>query len=171
MKPQVRTLNDIRREFPKHAEAFDNLITAHENVARQLSTDPNGSEVTPASPAQLMVQQQNGFVDLAVVDNSPISRAINYYVEWADNPGFNGYRTLPLGPSRNGHIMLPNGTYSLRARSQYPAGGPASAPCKAVSVTIAASVIGTLSLFASQGSGTGGGGAGATITRKKGLIA
>jgi hypothetical protein len=166
VRPQVKTLNDIRRQFPKHAEAFDSLITAHENVAAQLATDPNGSPITPAVPAQLVVQHQNGFVDMAVVDNSPISRAINYYVELADNEGFSGYHTIPLGPSRNGHDLLPNGNWWLRVRSQYPAGGPASAPSQAVAISIGGSPIGALTLLPSQGSGTGGGGAGSIIKRK-----
>lgn len=164
--PQIRNLNFIRQKDPKTAEAVDDLVRAHQNIGAQLASDPNGSPITPAVPGQIQIQQQNGFVDLVIIDNSPISRAINYFVEISTTPGFQNPRTVPNGPSRNYHTTLPNGTFYFRVRSQYPAGGPASAPSMAVSVTIASSVIGTLTLFASQGSGTGGGGAGQTITRK-----
>lgn len=164
--PQVRNYNYIRQDDPKYAEAFDDHSRAHQNVAAQLATDPNGSPIVPAAPALIQVQEMNGFVDLAITDNSPISRAINYFLEISSTPGFENPRTVPLGPSRNYHTTLPNGTYSLRARAQYPAGGPASSPTPATTITITTSAIGTLALFPSQGSGTGGGGAGASITRR-----
>lgn len=165
--PQVRNLNYIRQKDPKMAEVVDDLLRAHQNVAAQLATDPNGSNLVPATVAQLQVQQQNGFVDFAIVDNSRISRAINYYIQYSQTPGFQNPRQITLGPDRNGHTILPNGTYYFRALSQYPAGGPASTPSEPVGpIVIASSAIGTLTLFPSQGSGTGGGGAGQTIQRK-----
>jgi hypothetical protein len=136
-------------------------------MANQLGTDPNGKPITPAAIAQVNVQQANGFVDVQILDNSPIVRAINYYVNIADNPGFTNARVVNLGPSRNYHTILPNGTFYIQAQSQYPAGGPPSDPVSASApVAITTSVIGALTLFPSQGSGTGGGGAGLTISRK-----
>lgn len=165
--PQVRSLNFIREKDSKTAEAFDDLIRAHSNVSEQLATDPNGGNVVPPVIAQLLVQQLKGFVDIAIIDRSPISRAINYYLEISTSPSFGNPRTIALGPSRNYHMMLPNGTFYFRARSQYPHGGPPSNPVSAQSaLVITASVIGALTLFSSQGSGTGGGGAGKTLSRK-----
>ena len=164
---QVRALNHVRQTSAKTAEAFDDLILGTGNLASQLQADPNGADIVPTPVAQVKVQQSNGFIDVAIVDNSPIARAINYYIIIASSPGDPNPRIIPNGPSRNYHTTLPNGTYYISAQSQYPHGGPPSSPVAAAApVVISASAIGTLALFPSQGSGTGGGGAGKTLQRK-----
>jgi hypothetical protein len=152
-------------------EALDDVATGTNNLAAQLSADPNGSDITPANVAQVQAQHLgNGLVDVAITDNSSLSRAINYYIEADTSPNFTSNpRGITTGPIRNGSLVLPNGTYYVRAYSQYPAGGPPSKPVNAaqpIVVTGSAS----LPLLASQGSGTGnpgqgGQGAGKTINR------
>jgi hypothetical protein len=168
----VRSLSQIKQEQPRIGEAMDDLKSASNNLAHQLATDPNGkADVIPAQVAQVQAQHLgNGLVDVSITDNSSLSRAINYHVEYSADAGFTNPRGAPLGPWRTGTIVLPNGTWYIRAYSQYPAGGPPSNPVNAQS-PIVVSEAATGVLFASQGSGTGtpnsGGGAGSgkTISR------
>lgn len=170
----VKSLAYIRQDpkLTRVAEAISDLLIGHNNVALQLSSDPNGNDVVPENIAQLQVQHLgNGLVDIAIVDNSNISRAIEYHVEYSTDPAFTNPRGIHLGAWRTGTHVLPNGIYYFRAYSQYPAGGPPSQPIPAqLPVTVANSA--TLPLFPSQASGTGkpnsggGFGSGKVLSRK-----
>lgn len=169
----VKSLSIIKQDpsTVRVGEAFDDAITGINSLSAQLGTDPNGADITPANVAQVEAQHLgNGLVDVAITDNSSLSRAINYYVEYDTSPNFTGNpRGVAIGPLRNGSIFLPNGTYYIRAYSQYPAGGPPSKPVM-FSKPVLVSGSAAMPLLASQGSGTGkpgqaGQGAGKTITR------
>lgn len=169
----VRSLNHIRQipELTRVAEAIDDLLKGHDNVAAQLATNPNGANVIPENIAQIQAKHLgNGLVDFSITDNSSVSRAIEYHVEYDTSPSFTNPRGLSLGPWRNGSVPMPNGIYYVRAYSQYPAGGPPSKPISAQG-TVVVSNSATLPLLTSQGSGTGnphaggGFGSGKTITR------
>lgn len=162
------------------AEAMDDLIKGHNNIALPLGFDPNGGEVTPPKVAQLVTQHLgNGVIDAAITDNSQIVKGVNYFIEYAPaNPvtglvNWTNPRVIDLGSSRNATpFILPNGTWGIRAYSQYKAGGPPSAPVYGQPVTVNVSNNSTiLPLLASQSSGTGmpntggGHGAGKTISR------
>lgn len=165
--PQVRTLNDIRSKDAKLAEGFDDLIRAHGTIAEQLSSDPNGSDVVPSKIGQLLIQSSGPLIDVSIVHNGPLSRAIHYYLEYDTDPNFSNPRVRDMGQSRNAELFLPNGIYFFQVRPQYPAGGPPADPVRFPGRVV---VTGSqdLKLFPSQGAGTGGGGAGKTVRR--GLI-
>jgi hypothetical protein len=156
-KPIVKSLNTLRTVNPYLAECIDDLVMAHDNVSKQLATDPNGSEIVPPNIAMVQAQHLgNGLVDLAITDNAPISRAINYHVEYDSTPNFTNPRGATLGPWRTGTIFLPNGTWFFRAYSQYPAGGGPNTPVIAPGSLVINVKDGAAGpLFASQGSGTG----------------
>lgn len=162
----VRSLGYIKQTNNRVGEAIDDLLKGHNNVAAQLATNPNGGDVVPAQVSQLQVQHiGSGAIDLAITDPSPISRAINYYVEYSQSASFSNSYTHVMGPSRNSHsLVLPNGIWYFQARSQYPAGGPASGPV-AAKTSVAVTGSSSATLFPSQGSGTGGGGAGSSVSR------
>jgi hypothetical protein len=164
---KINNLDYIRQDDKFYHEAFNNVQNGFSALSTQLGSDPNGSDVVPPQIGQVNVSQTKGFVDVAITDNGSIARAINYYLEIATDAGFSTARVYSLGPSRNWDKVLPNGTYWIRAYSQYPAGGPPSAAVNygLNPVVISASVIGNHILQGTQGSGTGGGGAGKTITR------
>lgn len=164
-KIQIKNYSHIKASTPRTAEAFDSVNNAVGNMALQTGASIDGSQLVPTPPASISVQNSAGQLYFTITDQSPISRAINYYVEISSSQGFVNPLTVPLQASRFGHLLVPNGTYFVRARSQYPAGGAASAPCSAVEVTVSTSVLGAGSLPDSTGAGTGGGGAGATVTR------
>lgn len=165
-KLQIKSYNHLRATTPRIADAVDDITNGFGTVASQLAMDPNGADNLPASVALMSAQNLMGHVDFALTDNSKISRAINYFVEIDVAPGFVNPIVVPLGPSRNGTKLLPNGTYYLRPNSQYVTGGPPSAYGPTFGpLVISNSVIGNGTLLPSQGSGTGGGGAGKTITR------
>lgn len=163
-KPLIRNLSILKQQSPRLGEAFDDLVTPLDNITNQLGSNPNGGNVVPAPVAQVQAQHLgNGVIDIAITDNSSVSRAINYYAEYSQSPSFSNYYTHVMGPSRNSHsLTLPNGTWYLRGRSQYPAGGSASVPISA-SGPVVVTGSSKVALFPSQGSGTGGGGAGSVI--------
>jgi hypothetical protein len=173
-KLTIKSLGSIKADPDKTriGEAFDDAATGINNLAAQLGADPNGGDVSPAQIAQVQVQHLgNGQIDIAILDNSSLSRAINYFAEYSQSPGFTNPYTLPMGPSRNNHtLFLPNGVWYFRGFSQYPAGGPPSSPVSAASgVVVSGSNSGVM--YPAQGSGTGkpntggGQGAGKTLTR------
>jgi hypothetical protein len=173
-KVRINSLSTIKAD-PKTiriGEAIDDLSTGINNIANQLSADPNGADVVPANLAKVQVQHVGGGqIDVALTDNSKINRSVNYYVEYSQDQKFTNSYTLDMGSSRNDHTLrLPNGTWFFRGLSQNPNGGPPSSPVAHPDpiVVVGSSVTGTL--FASQGSGTGlptqaGQGAGKTISR------
>lgn len=169
----VKSLNHIRQEpaLQRVAEAIDDLLKGHSNVANQLSTDPNGGDVVPPNVASLHVQHLGGgHVDIAITDNAKITRAIEYHLEYTTEKSWTNPRGRTLGSWRTAEFTLPNGVWNFRAYSQFPAGGPPSTPvyCQG---TVTVTDGNAIPLMPSQGSGTGlpktGGGAGAgkTITR------
>ncbi len=169
----IKSLAAIKQnpQLPRVGEALDDVVTGTSNIAKQLAADPGGTDVVPANIAQVQAQHLgNGLVNFALVDNSALSRAIAYHVEWDSSPSFSiNPQGKTLGPWRNGTETLPNGTWYVRAYSQYPNGGPPSSPVNAPQpITVTGSV--TQQYLSSQGSGTGrpgqsGQGSGKTLTR------
>jgi hypothetical protein len=104
-----------------------------ENIAFQLAAQPNGAIQTPPDIAALNVQSSGMLVDLTIVDNGAIGRAISYHVEYDTTPSFSNPRGVELGAWRNYTLPLSDGAYYFRAYSQYSAGGPPSNPVNCAS--------------------------------------
>lgn len=184
-RPLVKQLEAVRLKNFELGEALDDLIRAHNNTSQNLQNDPNGADVVPSAAQGLSINtgtqsyttsdgknvQIGGGVHVAITDNSAgLGRAVHYFVEYDVTPNFTNPWVEHFGPSRNKMLSLPNGTYYLRTYSQYPAGGPPSAPVSYPQpVVISSSPFPPL--LPSQSSGTGvagdggGNGAGKVITR------
>lgn len=163
----IKTVSGLTRV----GEAIDDLLTGHSNISAQLASDPNGANIVPANVAQVSAQHLgNGLVDVALTDNSEVSRAISYFVDVDSSPNFTANpRTYTNGPVRNISMTLPNGTWYLQGYSQYQHGGPPSTPVR-FPQPIVVSGSASLPLLPAQGGGTGaagraGQGAGPTVSR------
>lgn len=171
---KIRNLDAIRNQNGQiqgnlHAEALDDVRRGAGVLGQSVGADPNGSDLTPPKPANLqVVNPGTGVLHIAITDDSNVLRSIQYYVEYDTQPGLPNPRQGYEGSGRNPILMgLPNGTYYLQVRAQYPHGGPASEPfIYSQPIVIANSVFGSFSLPGSQGAGTGGGGAGKSVQRQ-----
>lgn len=123
----VKNIDYIRSQDPKIAEAFDSLATAHSNITEQTNGASNGPPIAPPTINQLNVTASNGHFSAAITDNNDIYRGVQYYVEHADNPGFQNPQIVHLGDSRNWHGFLGNSARYFRAYSSYPSSHPSSA--------------------------------------------
>ena len=172
-KLTVKSLNMVKQNpaTTQTGECLDDVSTGINNLAANLGADPNGADVTPSAVAQVEAQHLgNGLVDVAITDNSSLSRAISYFADIDTSPNFTtNPRTYTNGPSRNISALLPNGTYFVQVYSQYPNGGPPSKPVR-FPTRIVVTGSATQPLLSSKGSGTGrpgaaGQGAGKSLTR------
>jgi hypothetical protein len=172
-KLTIDSLNSVKQNpaTTQTGECFDDVSKGVNNLAANLGADPNGADVTPADVAQLKAQHLgNGLVDVALVDNSSLARAISYFVDADTSPNFTSNpRTYTNGPVRNISMTLPNGTWYLQGYSQYANGGPPSKPVR-FPTPILVTGSATQPLLDSEGSGTGrpgaaGQGAGKALTR------
>jgi hypothetical protein len=156
-------------EGQKLSEAFDDVSSAIGNVHNQLASNPEGINVVPPKIGTVQAQHLGaGMLNFAITDNGKIQRAIDYFVEIADNPGFSGAEVIHSSPSRNGHVPVPNGTWYVKAYSQYKFGGTPSQPLTTGPINVSGSQYGTR--LPTQGCGTGtpgatGQGAGTVISR------
>jgi hypothetical protein len=139
------------------AEAFEDAAKPSQYLGRNIAANLDGSSNIPKPPTSITAKHLGGgLVDIAISDQ-PKHPAINYFVEVAANPGFVGARVVHSSPSRNASVLLPNGTWYLRAYSQYQYAGSSSNSGDSVpstSVSVTGSIV-TGTLLASQGSGTG----------------
>lgn len=137
----------------KIGEAMDDLASASGNIANQIASSPDGTDITPPNISQFKVQHWGGGqVEFQFVDNGPVQRAVDYVVESADNAQFQNSHVVYFSPSRNGTTLRPNGNHWFKGYSQYRHGGPPSAPIVSAPITITDGQSATL--FPSQGAGT-----------------
>jgi len=150
----LRSVRDGHIEGHKIAENFDSVNEGIGNISNRLANDPSGGIVVPPNIASVSAKHLgNGQIDVAITDNGQIQSAIGYHVEYSTNSSFTNSRYEYLGPSRNKVIVLPNGSYYIKAYSQYRYGGPPSSPFITGPIHVTGSASG--SLLTSQGSGTG----------------
>lgn len=145
-------------------EIVSDLNTQHQNLAEQVNGNGSSQPNAPPSIGGLQVTGQNGHFSIAITDNSPIYRGVNYFVEHADNPHFTNPHVIDLGASRNHNVFLGNVTRYWRAYSSYPTSGPGT-PAYFGSQVLPTPVqgggpTGGPNFTSSQGSGTGAAGAG-----------
>lgn len=145
-------------------EIVADLDKQHQNLASQVNGSGSGQPNAPPSIGGLAVTGQNGHFNIAIHDQGPIYRGVNYFVEHADNPNFTNPHVIDLGASRNHNIYLGNVTRYWRAYSSYGTSAPGK-PAYFGSQGIPAPVrggglAGGPAFTASKGSGTGAVGAG-----------
>jgi len=148
----------------KLAEALQSVITAHNNIELQTNSNSNGPPQPPGKINGLDVQAANGHFNVAITDQNPLYRGVQYYVEHADNPQFTNPVTEHIGTTRNWSKFLGNSTRYFRAYSAYQASHPSEAVYHGDAATpLAVFGGGTVAgppAATSQGSGTGPAGVG-----------
>jgi hypothetical protein len=120
-------LKHIESADPRLHDALHRIVTAVNNLGRGVGVDPAGATAPPAAIAAVSVTAANGIFDIAITDNSPLVRGIQYFVESDSTPGFTQPHVYSLGPSRNARFALGNLTLYWRGYSQYLGSAP-SAP-------------------------------------------
>jgi hypothetical protein len=168
--PQLKT---IESTDPRLADSLSRLQSAVNTLGAGTGVDPAGQTPAPAQIAAISVLAADGIFDIAITDNSSVTRGINYFVESDTSAGFNAPQVYSLGPSRNLRVALGNLTLYWRGYSQYLGSAP-SAPVSFGSPPTAVTGGGSSGppQQASSGSGTasgngqqGGSGFGKTASR------
>ena len=120
MPLDYRNRQQIFDKSPEVAQALDDICKQLENVANQTNSSPIGVTNPPPTPNSLNVTAAHGIFDAKITDNNPVSRGINYFLQYSPSPSFNSPTTIDLGQSRNHRVSLGNQTLYWRAHSSYP---------------------------------------------------
>jgi hypothetical protein len=141
------------------------MIDGINQTANTLGADAQGHISAPTPPDSIQVAAGSDHVHVTINDNTQRSRALNYFVEYANEPNFLQPQVEDLGASRTKVLALPAKTtsgvrqnYYFRAYSMYPGSSQASATIvhggtyTPAAVTLSGSS--TLTLLPSTGSGT-----------------
>ncbi len=156
---KVPNLAPIRSKDPYLYEALTQIVNAINQLGKSTGADPSGSVTPPPNIGRITITAQDGVFEIAIVDKSPITRPIHYFVEYDTSPNFPVPKVVPLGPTRNARVFLGNVMLYWRAYSQYVGSNP-SKPVTFGTPPAAVAGGGTLSGPAqqpSQGSGTASG--------------
>jgi hypothetical protein len=165
MPLNYRNRQAILDKNPEIGQALDDLLRHVQTTMDQTNASPDGQAQPPTAPAALKVTAAHGIFDASITDNSPVTRGVNYFLEYSQSPQFNSPTVVDLGQSRNHRVMLGNQNLYWRAYSAYPT-GPKSAHVYHGGVATPSPVAGGGSLSGpsiqpSQGSGTSYGANGA----------
>jgi hypothetical protein len=124
---QLPQLKHVESADPQLYSALKTVVEAVNNLGRGTGVDPAGAIAAPSAPAAISVKGGDGIFDIAITDNSPLVRGINYFVESDSSAAFTQPHVYALGPSRNTRLALGNLTLYWRAYSQYPGSDPSGA--------------------------------------------
>jgi hypothetical protein len=124
---QLPQLKHIETGDPRLYSALKSVVDAVNNLGTGTGVDPAGATAAPVALAAISVQAADGIFDIALTDNSPLVRGIQYFVESDATPAFLQPHVYALGPSRNARLALGNLTLYWRGYSQY-AGSQPSQP-------------------------------------------
>lgn len=108
------------------AEALDDIQQQMNNVAQQSNASAQGNTNPPPDIASISVSAANGVFQVAVTDNSPVYRGINYFVEYSETAAFTQPHVLDLGASRTWRGFLGSLSLYWRAYSQYSPSNPSN---------------------------------------------
>jgi|ERR1700722_6591464 len=120
MPINYRNRQEIFNKSPELAQALDDICDQFSHVSDQVNASPNGVTNPPAAPNSLSVTAAQGIFDIKLIDNNPVSRGINYFLQYSQNSSFNSPITIDIGQSRNHRVNLGNQTLYWRAHSSYP---------------------------------------------------
>lgn len=118
----------IQQKDPRFAEALLAVQEALNNVAQQTAASSQGPQGTSPTPAKLNVTAAQGVYDIAITDNAPIQRGVEYFLEYSLTPSFNQPTVIHLGTTRNHRVFLGNQILYWRSYSQYGAAAGPSQP-------------------------------------------
>lgn len=108
------------------SEGFKSVQSAISALEVQTNSDVTNGTSAPPNPQGLDAVAQNGYVTLAITDQSEgLARGAQYLIEHASNSSFADAQAVHIGPSRNATIFIGNQSRFFRALSFY-SGGPAS---------------------------------------------
>jgi len=154
------------------AAALRLVENAINHMAKSSGSSPIGEPSAPSPIQQLDVKVSGETAHATITDNSPLTRNIHYFLEYATEPQFLAPHIEHLGTSRGRIINLPtngdDGTpqnYYFRAYSQYPSSKPSEkvtfgqshAPTPVVMQGVPTNGGTNMTLLPSTGSGTAAG--------------
>jgi len=119
----------LQQKDPRLAEILKAVEAAINNVAQQTAASAQGPQGTSPTPAKLNVTAAQGVYDIAITDDAPIQRGVEYFLEYSLTPAFNQPTVIHLGTTRNHRVFLGNQNLYWRCYSQY---GPAAGPSQPV---------------------------------------
>jgi hypothetical protein len=108
---------------PNVRQALDDLASQIANVSSQANASTQGTMAAPPQVSSLSVTASGGIFDAAIQDNNPVSRGIEYFLEYSLT-AVGPWTVVSLGPARNWRGTLGNQTFYWRAYSQYPTSAP-----------------------------------------------
>lgn len=163
------------------AAALRMIEDAINHLAKNTGSSALGEPSPPGNIQALNVKVNGELAHASITDNSPLTRNIHYFLEYANEPNFLAPLVEHLGTSRQRVLNLPTNddggvahNYYLRAYSQYPGSKPSARVNFGGQLPSAVVMNGStnLTLLPSTGSGTaapngeqGGQGFGRFITR------
>lgn len=127
-KPNLRNLAQIRKQNPLLGQLIDDIASAIDVSSSATVTNPNGTPASPSAPSAINVQAADGIYHATATDHSPIVRGCHYYFEYDTDPAFSQPHVIDNGASRTWRGQLGDQNLHWRVYSQYPNGGPPSAP-------------------------------------------
>ena len=104
-KIQVASKNeDIGRWTAAALRMIENAVN---HLGKNLSAVPLGDTTPPANVQQLQIKASGEMVHAVINDNNPITKHVNYFLEYANEPNFLQPHVEHLGASRTRVISLP----------------------------------------------------------------
>lgn len=156
----LKNLEFLRSRDPRLGETLEQLQNHINRLGLAAGVDGTGLLPAPARIGAVSVTGQNGHFSVAIMDKSPVTRAINYFIEHDTDPNFTNPTVIHNGTSRNANIFLGNAILHFRAYSMYQGSTNASEPVTfgtpAVPVN-GGGAVGAPAFQTSQGSGTASG--------------
>lgn len=133
MTLKIRNLAEIRsaKEWtPDLAgriyEAMQDFNSAITNHLMQTNGNATGEPQPPPSPMGIQVTARDGWMHVALNDQGPLYRGVQYWVAHADNPNMvNAVHTQASGTELRNHTeFIGNQTRYVQAYKSYPWSGP-----------------------------------------------
>lgn len=128
MQP-YRNRTKIWNKDPDLGQALDDIHSQQSQGLQQVGVNVSGAQSqAPPQISALSVTGADGGADVVISDNNPITRAIEYHVEYSLTSDFKQPSGFSLGAWRTWRGWVGKQTLYWRAYSQYNPVSPPSAP-------------------------------------------
>jgi hypothetical protein len=104
---EVKTSGALGQLGSRMGVMLDKIVSAVNQVAQVSGVDSTGFTATPNPPQALNIKAADGLVHATIQDGSNRSRAREYFLEYANEPGFSAPHVQHLGVGRHAFINLP----------------------------------------------------------------